>query len=580
MKINKEKIVAIFLTLISTFFIWHNFFISGNSILFVIIAISLYNFIINGFQIKNGNFKKISATLALGFTIIEMVCQSINKDYTVNNIIDTWLIINFIGYFILIYVCINWIYHLMDKFKEKDTKEIKEYKDKLKFLKNKYIFFTICFILICVSWVPYLLKYYPGIVTSDSYTQIEQMIGRITLQDHHPIAHTFIVGIFIKIGLLIFKDINAAIALYSIGSIVMMALMDTTVIMYVRNKTKSIFWVIIILAYYMLYPVNGIYSITMWKDVLFSGMFSLFFVILLEMIYNKECFFESKWKMALFVVIGFLTIVLRHNGLYVVFFTIPFIMLVLKEYWKKILALFIIIVMIYEGFNIFIFSILKVEKGSKVEMLSIPLQQVARVEKKYREELTEFEKDIINNIFLVENIGDYYDPILSDPVKGKVNVSYLEEHKGEFIKLWGRLLIKHPKNYVESFIANSYGYYYPEAKNGVVSRATMDHNMGIEQQPKIKGTIVENYDSIIDRRDIPCISMIFSVGFAVWILVILIGYQIYQKNYKNLLVYIPIFILWLTCIASPVFCEYRYAYPIFTTLPIYLSFNIKLNKNK
>ena len=33
---------------------------------------------------------------------------------------------------------------------------------------------------------------------------------------------------------------------------------------------------------------------------------------------------------------------------------------------------------------------------------------------------------------------------------------------------------------------------------------------------------------------------------------------------------IPIIILWLTNLASPVWCEYRYIYGMFTTMPIFL----------
>ena len=38
----------------------------------------------------------------------------------------------------------------------------------------------------------------------------------------------------------------------------------------------------------------------------------------------------------------------------------------------------------------------------------------------------------------------------------------------------------------------------------------------------------------------------------------------------------PIFALWLTTLASPVWCEYRYIYSIFTTLPITTILTISL----
>ena len=74
--------------------------------------------------------------------------------------------------------------------------------------------------------------------------------------------------------------------------------------------------------------------------------------------------------------------------------------------------------------------------------------------------------------------------------------------------------------------------------------------------------------------------MFFSIGMAFWLIVISFGYEIYKKQYKSIVTYIIIFILWLTIVASPVFCEYRYAYPMFTALPLYISLNFVKKDNK
>lgn len=58
----------------------------------------------------------------------------------------------------------------------------------------------------------------------------------------------------------------------------------------------------------------------------------------------------------------------------------------------------------------------------------------------------------------------------------------------------------------------------------------------------------------------------------------MLAYAIYRKNYDYILIYIPLIILWLTTLASPVFAEYRYVYAIFTCLPILIGINFKNNK--
>lgn len=212
-------------------------------------------------------------------------------------------------------------------------------------------------------------------------------------------------------------------------------------------------------------------------------------------------------------------------------------------------------------------------------MLSIPLQQIARVEKNHRDELDQEIKNNIDYFFKIQNIGDVYYPEISDNVKSNLDEKNYQDNKIEFIKLWLELLVKYPKEYIEAFISNSYGYYYPEAINWTVGTDVQGEEYGVLREPKIDNGIINFMFSLSDRRDIPIISMAFSIGAFCWTTLICFGYKIYKKEYKYILVYLPIFILWLTLIASPVFCEYRYAYPILLTLPIFVAMNIIKKEN-
>ena len=571
MKKYKENIISVILAIILVIFIWHNFLVSANNVIFIFIFAACY-LVLKNILTKNINKREIivSSIIAAVFSIMEVICKSINVDYTLNHIIDKWLIINLAGYFISAYVVILWIYDIFE------NNRLQTFENKLKenkFFKHDILLVIICIVLIFLAWLPYFLRYYPGIVTSDSYSQIEQTIGIIPLEDHHPITHTAIIGIFINIGINLFNNINTGIALYSIASMLLMAIFYSLILQYLRKKNVPILVQIIALLYYMFYPVNAMYSITMWKDILFSGIMPVFIILCMELIFSTEKFFTKKSNVVIFIIVTIFTILLRHNGLYVVILTLPFIFVALRKYWKKLLVMFGSTLIIYCVLNILIFNVLKVTKGSVGEMLSVPIQQIARTAKYHEEELDEEIVETINKFFKDERIWAQYNPVLSDPVKFKFNANYFSSNKSEFISLWLKLLVKYPKDYIEAFISNSYGYYYPEAQNSIVSRATMDHNMGIEQTPKIEGKIVEKLDSLTDTRKIPVFSMVFSIGIGFWITVICLGYKIYKKEYKYILVYLPIFVLWLTLIASPAFCEYRYAYPIFTTLPLYIAIN-------
>ena len=135
------------------------------------------------------------------------------------------------------------------------------------------------------------------------------------------------------------------------------------------------------------------------------------------------------------------------------------------------------------------------------------MQQIVRTVKNNYNDIDEETIEKINKYFIIENVWEDYNPILSDPVKFNFNNEYFSENKSEFISIWLKLFVKYPKDYIEAFISNSYGYYYPEVRNSVVSRVTMDHNMGIKQTPLIDGKWVEQIDGLIDARGIQYLAL-------------------------------------------------------------------------
>ena len=220
----------------------------------------------------------------------------------------------------------------------------------------------------------------------------------------------------------------------------------------------------------------------------------LFIIQNIELIFNTDEFLAKKRNMVGYVLISIFTMILRHNGLYVVVLSLPFIFIVLRKHWKKLLIMFMSILVIYEAYSVVVFKILKAEKGAVGEMLSVPIQQIVRTVKNNYNDIDEETIERINKYFIIENVWEDYNPILSDPVKFNFNNEYFSENKSEFISIWLKLFVKYPKDYIEAFISNSYGYYYPEVRNTVVSRVTMDHNMGIKQTPLIDGKWVEQID--------------------------------------------------------------------------------------
>lgn len=557
-------IIVIIITAFSNFFLWKKLDIDGNNILYTIIAIMIFYFIND--RLKNIDRRKyiITFLLAFVFSSIEVIGEQINNNFSIESI----SLINYVGYFIFIFFTTLFVFDIF-----KINFNIFENRIDEKCNKN-YIIYTI---LILICWMPYFFRYFPGLLTSDSCAQVAQAIGLTKLTNHHPIFHTGIISIFVNLGVNVFGNINYGVAIYTMVQMTIMAISFAYVLNYLYKNKVPFFIRIFALIYYMLYPINALFSVTMWKDILFAGIIPIFVIQCDKIVKMPDKFIKDKIKIIMFMVVSILVCYLRNNGVYIVFFTILFLFIIERKYWKKMGGIFAGTLIIFFITKNIIFGIFNVSEGNIGEMLSIPLQQIARVEKYHKENIDINTIYQINKFFNVENIGEKYNPVLSDPVKAEFKNDVFKENKVEFIKLWGKLFLRYPKDYIESFLSNSYGYYYPEAKHWVANRTMEANNMGLEQTPLIEGKIVSKIDSLIERRDIPIVSMFFSIGFAVWLTVICMAYMVYSKRYVNLVMFIPIFVLWLTIIASPVFCEYRYAYPIFTTLPIYICLCFRKN---
>lgn len=68
--------------------------------------------------------------------------------------------------------------------------------------------------------------------------------------------------------------------------------------------------------------------------------------------------------------------------------------------------------------------------------------------------------------------------------------------------------------------------------------------------------------------NIPIVHWIYSAGIYTWILFLLAGYIIINKQYRRLIVLVPSFTILLTCMLSPVNNYMRYALPMMAATPI------------
>lgn len=466
-------------------------------------------------------------------------------------------LIDIIGMFILIYT-------LLTNFVPKILK-LKILSEKQKYSNTKI--YLICFFTILICWLPYFLVLYPAVLTSDSTDQFSRVVnGFKIVSDHHPVIHTLFIGIVYKIGFFIFKNENIATSFVAFTQMCIMSGIFSYLITFLYRKKVSIKILLLILLYFALSPIHGYYSVTMWKDILFSGIALLFVLNLIIMDEYKKI---SIYRLSIFIILSLLFLLFRNNALYVYILMIPIMLFLYKNNIIKIIICIIISLSCYFIIKIPIFNHYNIIKSSSSEYIAIPLQQIGRMAYKFVD-FTDYEKDMINSIIPIETMSTVYSPMTVDNIK--FNLAYkrdvFDSNKSEYFKLWLNLVIKHPSIAVESYLNNTLGYWYSNVEFWATGDSIFENDMNIYSSPK-GGQLLNKIVRKTTSRDIPLFSLQWSTGLCFIFVFSSAFLLIIERKKRDILYYAPIFGVWITMmLATPVFAEFRYIYCAYTCLPL------------
>lgn len=546
----------------------------------------------------NYRYRKKSNLTVNVLSIIFAVLMVIGYSY--NNFGNSYLLIGSgwlfllaivmaIGYYFVFNFCLCILFERLDKMNVKDST------NKFMTFFKRYPF-IVSMIVLLLAWLVYIIAFYPVILSPDPSYQIKQFFGirtkysdyaimldeSVTITNHHPVMHTLLLGSCLKIGTLIGND-NLGLFIYSLIQILVLSgTLSYTIKYMMHNLSISNKICLLFLAIYAFVPVFPMYSMCAVKDVLFTS-FVILYVLMLHNIISKNGDGFKLWQYVLMILLMLLVILFRNNGLYVIALSFPFLILVVKKFWKRYLLLFIIVMGLSTCYTKVLLPVFKITSGSIRETLSIPFQQTARYVKYHSDDLTQEDILVIDKVLGYDDLAERYDPEISDPVKNKFNKYTSNEELIEYFKVWFKGLVKHPITYIDATIENTYGYFYPEKidwyiyysfDNRILEDGFDYHYNGLSF---LRGILVAFATSFME---IPILGLLINIGFSTWVVIFLIGYVIYKKEYKKIVLYLPAVISILVCVASPVNTYFRYAMPYIFGLPVMISFALNINNKK
>ena len=330
------------------------------------------------------------------------------------------------------------------------------------FITKSLEFFLIMWAVFFIGFVPLFLYSWPGNYVADAGYQVaDYMMGDIST--HHPPLHTFLLGAAYKMG---FEhcDVNSGYAWYTILQMIVLSFSFAFFMEYLYQKKVRLRIRLIAFCLFFFNPVNSLMAISTIKGVYCSAFLIIALVFLLRVLDR----FEKEARIPIFLLLGFAVFTIlschfRNNMSYAVIVGGLIISLLQKGYKKKLIlfATILVIVVGYKGSNRLIIKALDVkETDTQRESLSVPLTCLARVAVMDRDNLSEEEYAEICE-FIPEDTLSEYSIYISDGIKKDANEEKLKKEKIAFLKLFVKIGLKHPADYIEQIIGMTTAYWYP-----------------------------------------------------------------------------------------------------------------------
>lgn len=437
---------------------------------------------------------------------------------------------------------------------------------------------TFLFLLLC--WLPVLLAVYPGFFVYDAQDEYLQVASR-TFSTHHPLVHVLLLGGIICAVHKVTDSYNLGIACYTVFQMILVSGGFTFLLSYLRKKKVSKILRFISMLYFGFFPVIVMFTLCSAKDALFSTALLLLLICLLEMNLDSDGFFTSKGWLLLIGASATGMMLLRNNGLYAFVFLIPFLAFYQKKYRKRVLVWAAISIagclLINGGLRVAFHA----DDSENQEILTVPIQQLARTYKYESEVFSEEDVKTLHEI-LPEEALVMYNARLSDPVKYRFRNDAFAADKVKYIKLWAKIGLKKPLSYINAWLMTSYGFWYPDtvinvyAGNSVFTFTYEDSSyFGYEVElPGVRDSKIPWLDEVyrrlsleIEQEKVPIVSMLFSPGGLFWLFAFVFSYMLYRKNYHILMPCIMVLAVWLTVILGPTYLP-RYVLIFWFGLPL------------
>lgn len=432
-----------------------------------------------------------------------------------------------------------------------------------------------------------LLGVYPGFFCYDANYELTEVLSR-NFDTQHPLLHVLGLGGGIQIFKHLTGNDNLSIFLYILCQMTIIALVYAFVVKILRNKGLGRGFAIALSIYFGAFPVLVMYSLCSSKDGLFGAALLIMMIYLRNVLMNPKEFQTRKSNYVVLVASSVLMMLLRNNGVYAysVFLVLTLIVALCRKErnFKELLISGIVSIALFFLSSGLLGALTGATDIGHREILSVPIQQMARMYCYDKDRLTDEETDAILR-YLPEEALKCYNPKCSDPVKIEFREDEYVKSPKDFFKTWIDIGLKHPAGYLNAFVMTNYGLYFPDAvidgyKGNEVYTFRYEDSSYFGYETEIPGERKSKIKFIDDFyrwlsldvtiQTIPGLSWLFAPGFMLWAVLFFWGYMVYtDKVWKATLYLLPLLII-ATCLLGPISLV-RYSFYLWIILPVMIA---------
>ena len=499
-------------------------------------------------------------------------------------------------------------------------------------------------VIIPTIYIIMLVLMQPGFFVYDAGDELKMVESGI-YTTHHPLLHVLLLGKTITWGKSALGSYNAGVIAYLLIQIALLAIVCREALILlkklgIRNRLIRAAGV-----FFAACPTMIMFALCSSKDALFTAALLMAILCLTEMAVEKKVIFagwndgrsdrqeirsntisddvtssnshsnemsqkdikdqtkeqNSEIKLICKVVLSAaFMMLLRHNGMYAwIVFAVLFALTILLKtiYYKKHNAnsnqftphltraiVFILPLVIYLAATSGLTAAVHATGGEHQEILSVPIQQLARVYKYETDEFRPDQKDLMLRLMTDENWRSY-EPKLSDNVKMTFNNAVYEQNKAQFFQMWLNIGMRNPIAYAKAWLLTSYENWYPFAIiDCYTGHSVYDFTYGessyfeFNAQPpaEVKPVIPALYELFRQfsletwPQRTPFFHFFFSPASLFWFFIFTMMYSWYRRRYRLLLVGLLPLLVWMTVLLGP--CTLvRYVLILWFAWPLFLA---------